>query len=111
MRNCNLGAARSGEEAGGGLFRSSPWHSPQTARQEALKQILWGMGRETVSSSAPSWRVGGKGREREDSFQGGSLAQCPLEGGGECDECRLSPLASSLQPCEEGTPMAEKGQR
>lgn len=44
------------------MFRSSPWLSPQTARQEALEWILWGMGREIVSSSAPSRRVGGGGK-------------------------------------------------
>lgn len=81
MKDCNLGVARSGEEAGGGLFRSGPGLRPQTARQEALEQILWGMGRELVSSSAPCRRVEGWGRaEREDSFQGGSLAQGPLGG-------------------------------
>lgn len=64
MRDCNLGVARSGEEAGGGLFRSSPWLRPQTARQEALEQILWGMGREIVSSSAQFRRVErGRGEE------------------------------------------------
>lgn len=52
------------------MFRSSPWLRPQTARQEALEQILWGMGREIVSSSAPFRRVErGRGEgQREGRF-------------------------------------------
>lgn len=61
VRNCNLGAAISGEEAGGGLLCSNP-EAQSPDRQAGGLRMLWGMGRETVSSSAPSRRVAGEGQ-------------------------------------------------
>lgn len=95
MKDCKLGAARSGEEAGRGLFCSCRWLSPQTARQEALEQILGGMGRETASSSALSSRVGGEG-QREGRFRPRRLlgrGPARRKGGGDYDECRLFPAS------------------
>lgn len=62
--------------------------SPQTAKQEA-RGFCGGWAGKQFLPQLPPGELRGRGGEREDSFLGGSLAQ--EEGGGEYDECRLSP--------------------